>query len=78
MLFTLRLLPATKIWPQRIIVLAFFLNFAITMIIIVTYGVKCVPFTAIYKSDPTAKCAPQSTVVITQQLNGSMSRVIFM
>ncbi|KAI9723458.1 MAG: hypothetical protein M1828_004188 [Chrysothrix sp. TS-e1954] len=76
MLFTLRLMPKSKKWPQRIIYASFFLNFAITIIVTVTYGTKCVPFTAIYKSVPGAKCDAQSIQIATQQLNGILSCII--
>ena len=74
MLFTLRLLPSTKKWPQRVIECAFVLNFAITMIAVVSFGVKCVPFTAIYKSVPGSRCEAQNVVIVTQQVNGSELR----
>ena len=70
MLFTLRLLPATKVWSARVTVVAFFLNFAITLLAVVTWGIKCVPFTAIYKDKPDAWCEPKQVTVATQKING--------
>lgn len=70
MLFTLRLLPFTKRWPRRVIECSFFLNIIITIIAVVSYGIKCVPFTAIYKPVPGAWCERQNILVTTQQVNG--------
>ena len=74
MLFVLRLLPPTKKLQQRIIFVTFFLNFAITIIATVSYGVKCVPFTAIYKEVPGAKCLSEEVITATQWVNAGMSR----
>ena len=73
MLFTLRLLPITKVAPRRVIYVAFFLNFAITVIATVSYGVRCVPFTAIYDPGPNARCIPTNVIIATQQVNGGES-----
>lgn len=71
MLFVLRLLPPNKKLQERIILVAFFFNFAITMIGTVSYGVRCQPFEASYKNVPGARCLSQNILVVTQQVNGS-------
>ena len=73
MLFVLRLLPPSKVWQRRVTYVAFFLNFAITLIAVVSYGVRCRPFIAAYKSVPGAKCSSENVIVVTQQVNGSES-----
>ena len=69
MLFVLRLLPPTKTLQQKIIFINMFLNFAITMIATVSYGVKCVPFQAIYNFVPNAKCIPERVLMATMYVN---------
>ena len=69
MLFTLRLLPCTKKWPRRIIYVAFFLNFAIALVALVGFGVRCIPFPANYKNEP-AHCKSNELNVAVQQANG--------
>lgn len=71
MLFVLRLLPPYKKWQQRLIFFTFFLNFAITMIAAVSYGVHCIPFPAAYEDASGGKCIPANVIVVTQQVNGS-------
>ena len=73
MLFVLRLLPPDKVLQKRIIYGAFLLNFAITMIAVISYGVRCVPLSGAYKNVPGAKCFPAHIIVVTQQVNGSKS-----
>lgn len=63
MLFTLRLLPLTKMWSQRIIYVTLVLNFAITLAATASYGVRCSP----------SKPVPASVLLITMQVNGSES-----
>lgn len=69
MLFVLRLLPPMKKVAQKIILVAFFFNFAVTMIATVSYGVKCIPFTAVYKDIPNAKCLSERVITSTQYVN---------
>ena len=69
MLFVLRLLPPTKKLQQNVIFVTFFLNFAITMIATVSYSIKCVPFQAIYKTVPNAKCLSENVLTTTQYVN---------
>ena len=71
MLFVLRLLPPNKKWQTRVILVAFFLNFAITMIGSISYGLSCIPFEAEWKSIPGAKCHSVHLMTVTQQVNGS-------
>ena len=71
MLFTLRLLPCTKIWCKRLIYFTLFLNFSITVIACVSYGMRCVPFGAIGKVNAGAKCISTEVLVSTMKLNGS-------
>ena len=70
MFFVLRLLAKTKRWPPRFIWIAMFLNFAITMIAVVTYGIRCIPFKAIYLPVDGAQCMPVPNLVIAMTLNG--------
>lgn len=74
MLFTLRLLPATRKWAARVTVLSFMLNFLITLLVVVAAGIKCLPFTAIYGANvPQRWCEPENITVITQRVSGSKS-----
>ena len=73
MLFTLRLLPYSKAWARRIIYVAFVLNFAITSIACVCYGVKCTPFRAAYADVPGAKCSSETVLIASQTVNGGRS-----
>ncbi|KAI9694315.1 MAG: hypothetical protein M1820_009039 [Bogoriella megaspora] len=76
MLFTLRLLPCTKTWAHRIIYLAFFLNFAITLIACVCYGVRCTPFRAAYEEVPGSHCKSDTLLIASQQANGILACII--
>lgn len=71
MLFTLRLLPVYKRWQKRVIVFAFGLNIAITLIGTISYGLSCIPFRAWYETVPDAKCFSKRNLVVTNQVNGS-------
>ena len=71
MLFVLRLLPPDRKWQERIILFVLFLNFAITMIATVSYGVRCQPYIAAYEYIPGATCFSNRVLVITMQLNAS-------
>lgn len=77
MLFTLRLLPATKLWLARIVCLALFLNFAITVFAVVSWGLICVPFDVsyrrLYEQIPVQHCEPEKVTVAAQKVNGSKS-----
>lgn len=77
MLFTLRLLPCTKVWAKRLIYFTLFLNFAITVIASVSYGVRCLPFSAIGDVHPKAKCITTEVLVSTMKLNGSEYTISF-
>ena len=71
MLFTLRLLPNYKKWPRRVINVMFLLNFAITMIAVVSYGVKCIPLHAVWDGSAKARCLPTNVNTAAQYTNGS-------
>ena len=71
MLFVLRLLPPGKTWQARTIFVGFFLNFAITIIATVTYGVHCIPLQAAWKSELDSHCLSVRYLAITQWINGS-------
>lgn len=73
MLFVLRLLPPNRKWQERAIFVAFFFNFAITLIATVSFSLRCRPFAAIYKSVPHATCVSERVLVITMQVNASES-----
>ena len=70
MLFVLRLLPPFKKWEARIICIAMGLNFAITILGTVSYGVSCIPFRANWQIIPGAKCYSKDLLVITTRVNG--------
>ena len=77
MLFVLRLLPPNKKWQARLIHFLFFLNFAITVIACVSYGVSCRPFRANWdKTIPDAKCLSDHILIVSQQVNGILACVI--
>lgn len=71
MLFTLRLLAAHRKWLRSIIHAALIINIAITMIAVVSFGVKCTPFTAIYQDTNGAKCVGSDSFVAIQIAIGS-------
>ena len=71
MLFVLRLLPPFKKVQQKIIYAAFFVNFAITVIGTVSYGVSCRPLRASWENVPGGKCYTRNLLVITTRVNGS-------
>lgn len=75
MLFTLRLLPITKKWPRKVIYVTFAFNLAITLIAVVSYGIKCTPLQANYKNVPGGHCSSPEVNTATQQVNGSKSCV---
>ena len=75
MLFTMRLLPFTKNVQRRVIYVCQGLNFAITMVVAVSYGLKCRPFSASWRQVggrhvPGAKCISSDVIAATQQVNG--------
>ena len=70
MLFVLRLLPSYKIWQQRVVALAFLINFLVTAYTCITLGISCIPFKANWDSVPNPKCFSIDVVVITNQING--------
>ncbi|KAI9671856.1 MAG: hypothetical protein M1831_003384 [Alyxoria varia] len=77
MLFTLRLLPFTKNVQRRVIYVCLAFNFAITMVVAVSYGLKCRPFSASWKQVgghqvPGAKCISSDVIAATQQVNGAL------
>ena len=76
MLFVLRLLPPGKTWQQRVIFVVFFLNFAITMIATVSYGLRCRPFRAVWDHVQGAKCESIEVITRTQQVNGILACII--
>ena len=80
MLFVLRLLPAYKKWQHRVIYLAFFFNFAITVVATVSYGVACIPFSALWSSEPVpgARCFSKDLLVITARFNGSEFYLLYL
>ena len=71
MLFTLRLLPRTKRRSQLVIYCAFVLNFLITILATISYGVTCRPFSGLWTHSPSAKCVTPEVLSATQQTNGS-------
>ena len=72
MLFTLRLLPRTKRRSQWIIIGAFTLNVAITLIAMISFGLQCEPFSAIWNPRPGAKCAAPQVLTVSNRVNGGM------
>ena len=76
MLFTLRLLPFNKKFARRVIYVAFGLNFAITLIACVCYGVKCTPFRAAYAEVPGSTCRSNQMLIASQIVNGVLACVI--
>ncbi|KAI9667146.1 MAG: hypothetical protein M1831_001323 [Alyxoria varia] len=77
LLFVLRLLPAYKVWQHRLVYVTFFLNFAITVVATVSFGIACIPFEGLWKKDlPGAKCYPLELLVLTQRVNGILACVV--
>ncbi|KAI9679009.1 MAG: hypothetical protein M1822_007435 [Bathelium mastoideum] len=76
MLFVLRLLPPGKVWETRAIFVAFFFNFAITVVATVSYSVHCIPFQAAWEDIPGARCKSIQVVTVTQRINGVLSCAI--
>ena len=76
MLFTLRLLPATKIWQARVVVAAWFLNLAITIFAVIVFGIQCVPFRAIYEPVAHPWCESQNVAIIATKVNGILACII--
>ncbi|KAI9727271.1 MAG: hypothetical protein M1828_006890 [Chrysothrix sp. TS-e1954] len=73
MLFVLRLLPPGKTWQQRLIFVVFFINFAITLIATVSYGVRCQPFRAVWDPVPGSKCESIDIITTTGWVNGILA-----
>ena len=69
-LFVLRLLPPHKKWQARTIVFVFFLNVAISLFAMISYGLSCTPFRANWADVPNAKCLPQHILDAAQIANG--------
>ena len=70
MLFVLRLLPSYKKWQQRLVYLAFLVNFLVTAYTCITFGISCIPFNANWDTVPNSKCFSKDLVVLTNQING--------
>ena len=70
MLFTLRLLPRTKFRSQIIIYVAMFLNFAISLIAAVSYGLHCQPVSAYWHPVQGAKCLNSKLLKDMMIVNG--------
>lgn len=49
----------------------FFINFAITVLACVMFGISCVPFKADWDAVPNSKCFPKKLLVVTNQVNSS-------
>ncbi|KAL9094317.1 MAG: hypothetical protein Q9165_003458 [Trypethelium subeluteriae] len=69
MLFVLRLLPPYKKAQQRIIYVELFVNFAITLIATLTFGIACTPFKALYTYVPGAECFSKEKLVAVTRVN---------
>jgi len=69
MLFVLRLLPSYKKWQQRVVNLAFLINFLVTAYTCVAFGVSCIPFNANWDTVPSSKCFSKDVLVIINQTN---------
>ena len=69
MLFVLRLLPSYKKWQQRVVNVAFLINFLATAYTCITFGVSCIPFKANWDTVPNSKCFSKDVLVITNQVN---------
>ena len=73
MLFVLRLLPPYKKAHQTIIYVELFVNFAITLIATLTFGIACIPFKALYTPIPGATCFSKEKLVAVTRVNASKS-----
>ena len=69
MLFVLRLLPSYKKWQERVVNLAFLINFLVTAYTCLMFGVSCIPFNANWDAVPKSKCFSKDLLAITNQLN---------
>ena len=69
MLFVLRLLPIYKKWQQRVVYLAFLMNFLVTAYTCIAFGVSCIPFKANWDTVANSKCFSKDVLVITNQVN---------
>ena len=63
-------MPIYKHWQKNVILAAFTLNIAITLVGTVSYGFSCIPFRAWYQEVPNSKCFSTHNLVITNQVNG--------
>lgn len=72
MLFVLRLLPSYKKWQQKVVYVAFGINFAITMLAKINYGISCTPLQAAWETIPGSHCFSKDLIVIVTKVNGSM------
>lgn len=75
MLFVLRLLPCYKKWQQRVVNLAFLINFLVTAYTCITFGVSCIPFNANWDTVPNSKCFSKDFLVITNQVNAGKTYI---
>ena len=78
MLFVLRLLPAFNQWQEKVIYGTMIVNFAISLVATIIFGLSCMPLRAFWDNDaqmnlPGSKCYPVSRRVLVQQVNGSES-----
>ena len=72
MLFVLRLLPTFKRWQKWVTYAALCMNLAITIEIVISYGLSCIPFRAEWDYVPDANCYSKDTLVIVSVVNGGM------
>ena len=73
-IFVLRLLPNSKrSWPRRTLYLAMFANLVVTATAMVTFGLRCIPFSAIYTDVPGAQCMSKQMVATAIASNASES-----
>lgn len=72
MMFVLRLLPAFKKVQKWVVYVALAVNFAITIVVTVSYGLSCMPLRAEWENIPGAKCYSKDVLVITSIVNGGM------
>ena len=69
MLFVLRLLPSYKTWQQRVVYLAFLINFLVTAYACVVFGISCIPFNANWDTVPNSRCFSKDVLAVTNQIN---------
>lgn len=69
MLFVLRLLPSYKKWQQRATYILFFLNFAASLVGLISFGLSCTPFEANWNEVPGSRCYSKNLIAITNRVN---------